>query len=286
MKLTVLHLLLLLIAIVIIGYLSYKMYEGFENVGTVGPVCPMGSVLNKDNGQCYHSDYTGTDISQVFTTPICPPNMTYDQTKQLCVYPGASTPSLASTPTASDSCGNMVSLTGLLGLSGATSSMNGSAPTCPDGQTYDSNHELCIGISIPTCPSNQTFDTNQGICVDNTIPLTPIQSLSASKSCDSNMLQKIQEIVHNELLSQNGMTTGSQMAFLGQDTTKKSKMNDMDDSDSDDESPSNYQGKEYRRDCPKNSGKKSNNKQQQPPVPDMSKYIRKDSIPCWGCNVE
>jgi hypothetical protein len=63
------------------------------------------------------------------------------------------------------------------------------------------------------------------------------------------------------------------MAFLGQKAGSDTGDEEYEEDDS--SSPSNYQGREYNKDSPKNTGK-----------PDMSKYIRKDSIPCWGCNVE
>jgi hypothetical protein len=118
-------------------------------------------------------------------------------------------------------------------------------------------------------------------------PISNTQQIASLKASDANALQTIQKVVHNELLSQKGMTTGAQMAFLGEKKRKNRRntedeyeeeedtsnySNDSNDSNS---SPSNYQGKEFTRDCPKNRE-----------TPDMSKYIRKDSIPCWGCNVE
>jgi len=39
-----------------------------------------------------------------------------------------------------------------------------------------------------------------------------------------------------------------------------------------------YEGSEYR--CPKNPDGSC------PPVPDMTKYIKKNNIPCWGCNID
>ena len=39
-----------------------------------------------------------------------------------------------------------------------------------------------------------------------------------------------------------------------------------------------YEETQYR--CPRNPDGSC------PPFPDMTKYIKKDSIPCWGCNID
>jgi hypothetical protein len=147
----------------------------------------------------------------------------------------------------------------------------------------------------------------QGLCITN-IPAIPAfsstQNIASSKAADSTILQNVQQIVRNELLSQKGMTTGAQMAFLGEkkrddyDNSKNSK--NSKNSENSENSPSNYQGKEYKRDCAKNMGTRNSPNERNMGtrnsanernmetrnVPDMNEYIRKDSIPCWGCNVE
>jgi hypothetical protein len=251
MELTVLHLLLILIGVIIASIVGYRLVS--------------------NNNEPFYDNTTSTKPS--------PTN------------PSPTNPSPTNPSHAADSCGNDVSLTGLLGLSGAnvpttlsSGTVINNVPICPEGQSYDINQGICIGISLPTCPTGQTFDQTKGICISNNIiPLSPIQSLAASKACDSNLLQNIQEIVHNELISQNGMTTGTQMAFLGQDSSNtingKNNKNNKNNDDDEDSTPANYQGKEYRRDCPKNTNMGHTE------APDMSQYIRKDSIPCWGCNI-
>jgi hypothetical protein len=120
----------------------------------------------------------------------------------------------------------------------------------------------------------------------SSIPISDIQGLAALKANDANTLQGIQKIVHNELLSQKGMTTGAQMAFLGQkkdrrrDRRHRREEEEEEDEEEEDDSPSNHQGTEFKRDCGKNTGTRNSAS-----VPDMSKYIRKDSIPCWGCTL-
>lgn len=161
----------------------------------------------------------------------------------------------------------------LLGLSGAPPTDNGSmAPYLPTIENVIRSEFVNHALNIPDTPI---------------APISNTQQIASLKASDANALQTIQKVVHNELLSQKGMTTGAQMAFLGE-KKRKNRQNTEDeyeeevieeedtsnDSNNSNDSPSNYQGKEFTRDCPKNTEK-----------PDMSKYIRKDSIPCWGCTL-
>jgi hypothetical protein len=45
------------------------------------------------------------------------------------------------------------------------------------------------------------------------------------------------------------------------------------------------QGREYQNNCYKDQGIDNTN-ESCPPAPDMSKYIKKDKIPCWGCSLD
>ena len=199
-----------------------------------------------------------------------------------------------------------------MGLSGApppgnavlsTGSIQTALPTCPAGQVYDFVQQLCVPIAStkPICPAGQILDMAQGLCITN-IPAIPAfsstQNIASGKAADSTILQNVQQIVRNELLSQKGMTTGAQMAFLGE--KKRDDYANSKNSENSENSPSNYQGKEYKRDCAKNMGTRNSANERYTGTrnsanerytgtrnnPDMSEYIRKDSIPCWGCNVE
>ena len=221
MELKVIHLLLLLIGVIVLGYFGYKAREGFVTTPAINLSCV---------------PTTSTDAS------------------------GSSTPDTATASgSALDVCGQLVSMTSLLGLAGAPPTDTGSmSPFLQNIQ--DRVHK--------EFSDHANDDTST---VHSMAPISDTQGLAAFKANDANTLQDIQKIVHNELLSQKGMTTGAQMAFLGQ---KK------DQSDEEDDSPSNHQGHEYKRDCGKNTGTRNSSR-----VPDMSKYIRKDSIPCWGCTL-
>jgi len=78
-------------------------------------------------------------------------------------------------------------------------------------------------------------------------------------------MREVKSIIRNELLNNLGKTTGNQLYF--------------DDSKGDNTvSPSTQQGSEYVD--------KKNDRKCGPAAMDMNQYIRKDSIPCWGCDIE
>jgi len=271
MELTVLHLLLILVVVVVLGFFGYKAYEGFDDyLNSLGAA-------------------RGYDWAKTSSTASAPTATTPSTTSGTASTASTSSKSSGTAKSGAtdacgnhvDACGNSVSLTSLLGLSGVQSSgtttlssgdVINNVPVCPDGQTFDSIQGLCIGISNPACPTGQTYDQTKGACVSNTIiPLTATQSLAAQKAADSSLLQNIQQIVHNELLSQSGMATGTPSAYTGQGVSNNNSSNNS--SNTTLNSPSNYQGIEYSRSCGKTG------------APDMSQYIRKDSIPCWGCSI-
>jgi hypothetical protein len=78
----------------------------------------------------------------------------------------------------------------------------------------------------------------------------------------SDLLGDIQKLFRNEVLA--NRSTDSSLI----DAASCSSTN----------TDSTAQGDEYR--CPKNKDGTC------PPIPDMSQYIKKDAIPCWGCSVD
>ena len=261
MELKVIHLLLILIGVIVLGYFGYKASEGFANTPAVNlsyvPTDASGSAIK----------VSGAVISSGSTTS-----------------PGSAT----SSGSVTDISNSSVSMNNLLGLSGAPPTDNGSmAPYLPTIENVIRGEFVNHALNIPDTPV-PTVASPLPTVASPVPPISNTQQIASLKASDANALQTIQKVVHNELLSQKGMTTGAQMAFLGEkkrknrrntedeyeeeDIEEEDTSNDSNDSNS---SPSNYQGKEFTRDCPKNKGK-----------PDMSQYIRKDSIPCWGCRVE
>lgn len=81
----------------------------------------------------------------------------------------------------------------------------------------------------------------------------------------SDLLSQIQRTVRDELLA-------ARRQPVGKDCDS--------DSDNDTSCPSEKQGQDYDYRCPKNLDGSC------PPVPDLTQYIRKDQIPCWGCAVD
>jgi hypothetical protein len=86
----------------------------------------------------------------------------------------------------------------------------------------------------------------------------------------------IQKVVRNELLAWRSTKpilpgeTEHQAPQDSKDTAATAQGKEYEDSC--------YKGTEYR--CPKNPDGSC------PPVPDMSQYIKKDQIPCWGCSLD
>jgi hypothetical protein len=74
----------------------------------------------------------------------------------------------------------------------------------------------------------------------------------------------VKDMIQNELLNKLGSTTANQMYFDDQE--------ECDDCSS----PATQQGCEMDE----------SNKSRKRPQIDMNQYVRKDSIPCWGCNLE
>jgi hypothetical protein len=84
------------------------------------------------------------------------------------------------------------------------------------------------------------------------------------------LLKDIQKVVRNEVLA-----SRSTRPILSGETRQKAT-----DSTSQGQEYSNscHKDTEYR--CPKNPDGSC------PPVPDMTQYIKKDQIPCWGCSLD
>ena len=87
----------------------------------------------------------------------------------------------------------------------------------------------------------------------------------------SDLLRDIQKTVRNDILA----NRATKQIISGE--TRHSNCTDATAQGQEYES-SCHKDTEYR--CPKNPDGSC------PPVPDMSEYIKKDSIPCWGCSLD
>ncbi len=86
------------------------------------------------------------------------------------------------------------------------------------------------------------------------------------------LLKDIQKVVRNEVLASRSTTPVI-------NDNKASTTSNTDSTAQGQEYEGNcYKDTEYR--CPKNPDGTC------PPVPDMSQYIKKDAIPCWGCSLD
>lgn len=105
--------------------------------------------------------------------------------------------------------------------------------------------------------------------MENRLPATDAAAQAASdagmKGSAAALLRDIQQIVRNEVLQTRGMTTANAQPLFQAASKEKVLLS---------EDPSLQQGAEHCNTrptfCPK----------------DMSQYIRKDQIPCWGCTVD
>ena len=157
----------------------------------------------------------------------------------------------------------------------------------PEGEdpTYKTG---CFGSSVPdrSAAAPERKDIQPQISVSDT-------SYMAMKGKQkSDLLSSIQKIVRNELLA-NRVT---------QPTVRNIQDNDDYDTNTNDDSHCTAQGSEFKKATPKRMSKGcpdssdpcdiSDQPQNSAPkpyksnMPDMSKYIKKDSIPCWGCSLD
>jgi hypothetical protein len=86
----------------------------------------------------------------------------------------------------------------------------------------------------------------------------------------SELLKDIQKVVRNEILANRSTTPLTKDKYENEDTTSSRQGKEYEESC--------YKDSEYR--CPKNPDGTC------PPVPDMSQYIKKDAIPCYGCSLD
>lgn len=132
----------------------------------------------------------------------------------------------------------------------------------PDGPSYD--------------PSSGSMPDRTDIDPDNTV--SDMGSMAMALKYKSDLLKDLQKVVRNELIA-NRMTKR-----LEKEDGEDGEDGECEDHDHD--SDAMAQGREYgcqRQDqyrCPKNPDGSC------PPVPDMSDFIKKDSIPCFGCSLD
>jgi len=122
-------------------------------------------------------------------------------------------------------------------------------------------------IPVPTTSSSSTPQRND-IVPEVSISGSGYDAMTLQQRME--LLKDIQKVVRNEILASRN-TKPLDVRPLGiteTDSTAQGK----------EYSDSCYKDTEYR--CPKNPDGSC------PPVPDMTQYIKKDAIPCWGCSLD
>jgi hypothetical protein len=117
-----------------------------------------------------------------------------------------------------------------------------------------------LGPGVPN-PSMQPMPSSSAPA----LPTNECSEVANEKGQRATLLRDIRQVVHNELASFKGMTTASSQPLFQMASAEKALLS---------EDPSIQQGNEMKAArptyCPK----------------DMSQYIRKDQIPCWGCTLD
>jgi hypothetical protein len=149
---------------------------------------------------------------------------------------------------------------------------NGDKPTSTQG-VNDSTPATAQVAPSPIVPiqataANSSVPTRTDVAPQVDISGSAYNAMTLQQRAD--LLRDIQKVVRNEILV-NRLTT----PLLNE--TRKSKDTDS-MAQGDEYSDSCYKDTEYR--CPKNPDGTC------PPIPDMTKYIKKDAIPCYGCSLD
>jgi hypothetical protein len=118
-----------------------------------------------------------------------------------------------------------------------------------------------VPASAPTVPASAS--AAQPTVTQTIAPTSAEAAIAKEKQDRANLLRDIQEVVRNELLQQQKLTSSSSQPILRAGADGNRMM-----------SPATAQGRELSTSreklCPK----------------DMNEYIRKDSIPCWNCTLD
>ena len=118
------------------------------------------------------------------------------------------------------------------------------------------------------------------------VPVTSTAFTAMTLKQKSDLLKDIQSLVRNELLA------ARQLEHLKKGREEEEEEN-YEEQEGCGVSQSNRQGVDFNRHCnkPSENGEEEyrcpkNPDGSCPPVPDLSNYIRKDQIPCWGCFID
>ena len=144
----------------------------------------------------------------------------------------------------------------------STPTMTGIATVTPTATPTSTPAASGTGATVAgtgTVPQNNT------IVADTTVS----ETTSNAKALQEQMsiLKNIQELLKNQTLSARITEVSTPSGSVSAETS------------------STQQGKEYESSCYKDQMSHATNSAC-PATPDMAKYIKKDQIPCWGCNLD
>jgi hypothetical protein len=141
--------------------------------------------------------------------------------------------------------------------------------------------------AIKPAPSNRRRTQDQPSNTDTSVTMSSDSYAALTAQQRSDLLRDVKRLMREEILNARQLRKPSdEMASYDDDSTDAME-----------------QGREFlrRRRCDKKEDEESSCKDDEeegetrcptypngtcPPVPDMSKYIRKDAIPCWGCAID
>jgi hypothetical protein len=122
---------------------------------------------------------------------------------------------------------------------------------------------------VPDSDTGSSVPTRTDVVPEVSISGSGYNAMSLNERAE--LLKDIQKLVKNEVLA----NRSTRPIISGE--TRKSQDTD-----------STAQGKEYEESCYKDTEYRcpKNPDGSCPPVPDMTQYIKKDAIPCWGCSLD
>jgi hypothetical protein len=154
-------------------------------------------------------------------------------------------------------------------LSNAVNAGNGTADPSKQG-VPNSGPGVAPPTNTPSSPPNGSSTPKRNDVVPEvSISGTGYDAMNLQQKAE--LLKDIQKVVRNEILatrSTNPIISGETRESNNTDATAQGQ--EYEDSC--------HKDTEYR--CPKNPDGSC------PPIPDMTKYIKKDEIPCWGCSLD
>jgi hypothetical protein len=123
--------------------------------------------------------------------------------------------------------------------------------------------DRAVGTINPSSQTAPNSDTSSDVI--QVVPASPEAVDANDKMTVSKFLRNVQDTIRNELMSNRSITNSGlpleKRTMFGPGGTQQTGSNIT---------PMCHQGNEFNNNCPK----------------DMSEYIRKDAIPCWGCTLK